>query len=151
MTVMMRQEAPFPQALADLLGRFSYTAPGREWAFTLGDVDRGQGSKGLTLTINITGPDTYHPDKIISVDHYMLVPPAAYNDRSWRHWLFEQISFVEFHERLEFFRIDGQPSNPPAHSPGNNPYLMLEYGTDADRRTSFRGVLDDDGTGRSKA
>jgi len=150
MTDVMRQEAPYPHVLADLLSRFTYSAPGREWAFTLADVDRGQGSKGLTLTINITGPDTYHPERVISVNHYQLVPPAAYNERSWRHWLFAQISLVELHERMEFFRIDGEPAMPPAHGPGNDPYLVLEYGTDTDRRTSFRGVLDDDGTGRSR-
>lgn len=137
----MRQTAPYPHALADLLTRFSYSAPGREWAFTLADVDRGQGSVGLTLTINITGPDSNHPDKIISVNHYQLVPPAAYNERSWRHWLLEQISLVEFHERLEFFRLDGRVVWPPAHGPGNNPYLLLEPGSDLDRRTKFTGEV----------
>jgi hypothetical protein len=150
MTEIMRQEAPFPDALADLLERFDYSPPGRTWAYWLDSRDRGQGSAGLTLIINITGPDTYHPEKTISVNHYMIVPPAAYDERSWRHWLFEQISLVELHERMEHFKVDGRLVWPPAHGPGNSPYLLLEQGTDTDRRTSFRGVLDDDGTGRRR-
>ena len=134
----MRQEAPDPEILHDLVKRLTYGGD-REWRFTLEDRDRGQGSKGLTLTINITGPDTYHPDRTISVNHYMLVPPAAYDERSWRHWLFEQIGLVELHERMECFKIDGKVVWPPAHGPGNSPYLLLEYGSDLDRRTSFRG------------
>jgi hypothetical protein len=136
----MRQEAPYPQILADLLDRLTYEPGGRTWRFTLADTDRDQGSKGLTLVINITGPDSYSTS-MISVNHYMLVPPASYNERSWRRWLFDQIGLVELHERMEFFKIDGKPVSPPAHGPGNDPYLMLEYGTDIDRRTSFRGEI----------
>jgi hypothetical protein len=157
----MRQEAPFPAVLADFLTRFGYgvdirpdgtqaDGAGRVWTFMLADVDRGQGSKGLTLVINITGPDTYHPERVISVNHYMLVPPAAYDERSWADWLFEQVGLVELHERMEGFKVDGKPVYPPAHGPGNSPYLRLIYGADTDRRTSFRGVLDDDGTGRTR-
>jgi hypothetical protein len=140
MAGQMRQEAPYPQILADLLERFSYKPGGRTWRFTLADTDRGQGSKGLTLVINITGPDSYS-DRTVSVNHYMLVPPAAYDERSWTDWLFEQVGLVEQHERMEFFKVDGKPAYPPAHGPGNSPYLRMIYGTDTDRRTSFRGEL----------
>jgi hypothetical protein len=138
--VVMRQVAPYPQILADLLGRLTYEPGGRTWQFTLADTDRGQGSKGLTLVINITGPDSYS-GSTTSVNHYMLVPPAAYDERSWTRWLFDQIGLVELHERMEFFKIGGKPAMPPAHGPGNDPYLILQYGSDTDRRTSFRGDL----------
>lgn len=134
----MRQTAPDPVPLRSLLERLEYKDG---WRFTLDDIDRGQGSEGLTLVINITGPDSYDTQRTVSVNHYMLVPPAAYNERSWRRWLFDQIGLVERHERMEFFRIDGAPCFPPAHGPGNDPYLVLEYGTDLDRRTSFRGEV----------
>lgn len=137
MTATMRQEAPYPVALADLLSRLTYKAG---WAFRLADLDRGQGSEGLTLIINIVGPDSYHPERLISVNHYMPVPPAAYDARSWRRWLFDQIQLVERHEACEFFAIDGDRPYAPSHGPGNDPYLIREVGTDADRRTSFRGV-----------
>jgi hypothetical protein len=39
----------------------------------------------------------------------------------------------------------------PLHGPGWSPYLVTVERTEQDRRTSFRGVLDDDGTGRPKA
>jgi hypothetical protein len=76
----MRQEAPFPVVLGRLVTSLAYKAG---WTFRLVDLDRGQGSGGLTLVINITGPNSYRPWQTISVDHYMPVPPAAYDLRSW--------------------------------------------------------------------
>lgn len=134
---VMRQEAPYPRILAKLVGGLTYKAG---WTFRLVDLDRG-GSKGLTLVINITGPDSYHPERTISVHHYMPVPPAAYDERSWRRWLFEQVLLVERHEACEFFQIGGDRPYAPSHGPGNDPYLVREIGTDADRRTSFLGDL----------
>lgn len=146
---MMRQEAPYPTVLAELVSRLRYKAG---WRFSLVDLDRGQDSKGLTLIINITCPDSYHPEHTISVNHYMLVPPAAYDGRSWRRWLFDQIGLVDVHERCESFGFtlageDGFRYDTllrpyaPSHGPGNDPYLIREVGTDEDRRTSFRGEM----------
>jgi len=145
----MRQEAPYPEILGHLVAGLKYK-PG--WRFHLAGLDRGQGSRGLTLVINITGPDSYNPERHISVNHYMPVPPAAYDGRSWRRWLFDQILLVERHEAMEFFAlatlsdIDGFTYDPirpyaPSHGPGNDPYLIREIGTDEDGRTSFRGEL----------
>lgn len=141
----MRQEAPFPDALAWLVERTQYK---EGWKFVLGDVDRGQGSSGLTLDIQRWGPDSYHPERSIRVHHYMLVPPAAYDARSWRSWLFDQILLVEKHEAMEFFQIEDSPGSEhavrpyaPLHGPGNDPYLVAEVASDTDRRTSFRGEM----------
>ena len=72
MSDIMRQEAPYPYALADLVHHLDY----KGWDVHLAvGLDRGQGSKGLTLVITREGPDTYHPEKIIAVNHYMPVPP----------------------------------------------------------------------------
>ena len=38
----------------------------------------------------------YHPDKTIVVRHYMIVPPASFDERSWRWWLFQQIGQLQF-------------------------------------------------------
>jgi hypothetical protein len=151
----MKQEAPYPTVLADLVAKLRYK-PG--WRFNIADLDRGQGSKGLTLTIEITGPDSYHPEQRITVMHYMLVPPAAYDERSWTRWLFDQVLLVERHEAMEFFQIIhladylGQDGNQydqierpyaPSHGPGNDPYMVREVGTVEDQRTSFTGELHD--------
>jgi hypothetical protein len=140
-TVNIRQEAPGKSLsiLADLIGRLTY----REgWEFVRRpDLDRGQGSVGTTVVIYVDAPNSAHPETVIRVAHYMLVPPASYDERSWRRWLFDQIGLVERHERMEFFQMDGKAVYPPAHGPGNDPYLVLEYGSDEDRRMSFRGVL----------
>ena len=137
----MRQEAPHPTFLQWLVDDAIEYKLG--WRFTLADIDRDQGSKGLTLVINITGQNTYHHEQSISVNHYFPVPPAAYDMRSWRRWLFEQILLVERHEACEFFIIDGDRPYAPSHGPGNDPYLIRELGTDIDRRTSFRGEVND--------
>ena len=134
----LRQEAPYPQALEDLVRRLAYR---QGYHFELRDIDRGQGSQGLTLVITVTTPDSYDQDQVIRVAHYMPVPPASFNERSWTWWLFQQIGWVEQHERMEFFRIDGKPVYPPAHGPGSDPYLILDYGTDLDRRTKFDGTV----------
>lgn len=73
------------------------------------------------------------------VQHLMPVPPAAYDVRSWRRWLFDQIGLVDRHELCEFFEIDGVKTYAPSHGPGNDPYLIREVGTLADVETTFRG------------
>ena len=102
---MVQQVAPFPYELADLVSKLEYR-PG--WTFELShDLDRGQGSRGLTLVIVSQGYDTYHPDRgeTYRVAHLMPVPPAAYDRRSWQRWLLEQLLLVERHEACEFFQI----------------------------------------------
>lgn len=145
----LRQQAPYPHALVELVARVRYK-PG--WQFWIGDIDRGQGSTGLTLIITIAGPDSYDPASTIRVNHYLPVPPAAYDERSWRRWLFEQILLVERHECCEFFQLataDGGTQRPfaPSHGPGNDPYLVRELGTREDQRMSFRGELNPEGSG----
>lgn len=152
----MRQQAPDPGALAELVGQVRYR-PG--WTVRLEDIDRGQGSAGLTLVITTCGYDAYNPDRGESyrVNHYMPVPPAAYDARSWRRWLFEQYLLVERHEAMEFFaltetgdwmtasgeHVTERTTRPysPNHGPGNDPYIVAELTTDTARRTSFRGAL----------
>jgi len=136
------QEAPGEslETLRSLVDRLTYM---QGWEFKLREnMNRGQGSKGTTLVIYVTCLDSTDPEgeEVIQVAHYMLVPPASYNERSWRRWLFDQILLVERHEAMEFFKIDGKPAYPPAHGPGNDPYLVLEYGTAADAETDFNGV-----------
>jgi hypothetical protein len=147
LTLAARQESPWPAALAYLVERTRYK---EHWRFTLEDIDRGQGSQGLTLIIYRYGPDAYHPAEILPVNHYFPVPPAAYNGRSWQRWLFERIREVESHEAAEFFEICDSPGSEhsvrpyaPLHGPGNDPYLIAELATMDDRRTSFRGELND--------
>lgn len=136
-----RNQAPYPRELADLVGQVSYR-PG--WRTRLEDIDRGQGSEGLTLIITTLGYDSYNPGhgEHYRVSHFFPVPPAAYDERSWRRWLFEQFLLVERHECMEFFAIAGERPYAPSHGPGNDPYLVREIGTVLDQKTSFRGEVD---------
>lgn len=136
----MHQTAPWPTALADLVERLVYR-PG--WEVNLMDIDRGQGSTGLTFIVTTLGYNSYHPDQGESyrVHHYFPVPPAAYDDRSWRHWLLDRLLEVERHEACEFFQIDGERPFAPHHGPGNDPYIVFDHGTIEDVVTSFRGDI----------
>lgn len=148
----MHQEAPYPEALADLVNRVQYRD---NWTLRLETIDRGQGSQGLTLVITARVTDSRSRHEAISVAHYMPVPPAAYDQRSWMRWLFEQILLVERHEAMEFFAVlyrdwDGHgevitEEHPyaPSHGPGNDPYMIREVGTVEDQRTSYTGELND--------
>jgi hypothetical protein len=134
------QTAPFPDALRRLVANLRYR-PG--WAFSLGSVDRGQGSAGLTFVVTSLGYDTYNPERgeTYRVRHYFPVPPAAYNERSWRRWLLDRLVEVERHEACEFFQIDGERPYAPQHGPGNDPYIVFEQGSDVERRTTSRGEV----------
>lgn len=138
--MILRQEAPYPETLRDLVIRSSYKKD-EGWQTWLADIERDPGCSGLTLVIQRHGPDSYHPERVITVNHYFPVPPATYDERSWTWWLFERYGDVELHERMENFKVDGKPVYPPAHGPGNNPYLVLQYGTDLDRRTKYTGEV----------
>jgi hypothetical protein len=133
---VMKQLAPYPQALADLVGRLTFK-PG--WTFHLENMDRGQGSVGLTLRIIVTGPNSYESDVKISVHHFMIVPAAAFDERAWMRWLFDQCVLVETHEAMEFFQLDGSRPFAPNHGPGRNPYSIHERGTEEDASTTSRG------------
>jgi hypothetical protein len=132
----MRQIAPDPEALVSLLARLKYK---EGWTFTLVDIDRDQGSEGLTLVINIRCRDTYDTSRLMSVNHYMIVPPAAYDERSWCRWLLDQVLLVEQHESCEFFQIGPVRPYAPNHAPGNNPYTIFDQGTREGAETDFRG------------
>lgn len=136
MSGTLRQEAPYPEELQELVGSLQYKPT---WLIWLADTERDAGSSGLTLVIQRHGADTYDPGRDIRVNHYFPVPPATYNRRSWQMWLFRRFLDVEQHEAAEFFVIDGHRPYAPLHSPGNDPYLIAELATDEERRTDFRG------------
>lgn len=134
------QVSPFPTELEDLVRNLEYR-PG--WKFSLEHVDRGQGSEGLTFKVLSLGYDTYHPDRgeTYGVWHYMPVPPAAYDRRSWQHWLLDQLILIERHETCEFFQIGDERPFAPHHGPGNDPYIVFDHGTDLDVQTRYTGEV----------
>lgn len=136
----MYQLAGYPEALANLVARCKYK-PG--WTVKLVTMDRGQGSTGLTLSIVAATVNSYDHEAPKRVNHLFPVPPAAYDERSWRRWLLEQFLLVEQHEACEFFEIDGAKPYAPSHGPGSDPYLIREIGTELDQRTSFRGKVNE--------
>lgn len=138
MTRAMAQAAAYPEALGQLVEQCTYRSG---WLVALRDMDRGQGSIGLTLVITADTVNSYRHDEPMRVNHLFIVPAAGYDERSWRRWLFDRFVDVETHEAAEFFTLDGDKPYAPSHGPGNDPYLIREVGTDLDQRTSFRGEV----------
>jgi hypothetical protein len=112
------------------------------------DVERdhadvhGAAAGGLTLEVHAHTDDAYH-DGSRSVIHYFPVPAATYDKRSWRRWLLDCLIKIETHEACEFLQIDGERPFAPNHGPGRDPYTIFEYAKDIDRRTSFRGEINE--------
>lgn len=135
---VMAQVAPYPHVLVDLVrNRLSLRQPG--WSVIIEDLDRGQGSEGLTVTFVALVPDSRREDgRPTRVAHLFPVPPAAFNERSWRHWLFERYCEVLRHEAAEMFEVDGRLPFAPLHAPGNDPYMLIEA-TEEEEHTDNRG------------
>lgn len=135
---MNEQVAPYPAELEDLVANATYRP---DWQIRMADIDRGQGSKGLTLIVTSVGFDTHHPERgqTYRVNHYFPVPPAAFNRQSWARWLLDRLIDVEVHEACEFLRIDGKQPFPPNHGPGWDPYGVREVNRLEDAETTFRG------------
>lgn len=138
----MVQQAPYPEALQTLVDNIKYR-PG--WVFNLDHIDRGQGSVGLTLIVTSLGYDTYHPERGESyqVNHYFIVPAAGFNEPSWLIWIHKCLVEIETHECNEFLQIGDERPFAPHHGPGWDPYATFIHGEDIDRRTNFRGEVQD--------
>lgn len=150
----MHQVAPYPDALAVLVKCLRYRKH-MGWEVWLEDdcqrdkPGRHSGeARGLTLVVQRCGPDTYHPERTIAVNHYFPVPAATYNLASWQRWLFDRLGDVDTHERMEDFAVADSPGSEhiarpyrPNHGPGEDPYRVCEVTTDTAQRTSFRGFL----------
>jgi hypothetical protein len=186
---VMRQVAPYPDDLADVVARLRYRQH-LGWRVRLDDDlqrdppdTHGGESRGMTLAVLRHGPDTYHPadieqaarlllralagvdlpeeaaaaaaglrdalGRLLTVYHYFPVPPATFDRDTWTRWVFDTLGLVDDHERMEDFALatpDGEAETrpfAPNHGPGRNPYVVHEYAADTDRRTSFRGEVQD--------
>jgi hypothetical protein len=142
---MMSQVAPYPEILASLVARLSYRRH-LGWDVWLEDdcqrdkPGRHSGeSRGLTLIVQRHGPDTYHPERQITVNHYFPVPPATFGEDSWTRWLFDTLGKVDDHERMEDFVIAGHRPFAPVHKPGSDPYIVHQVASREDVDTDFRG------------
>jgi hypothetical protein len=120
--------------LTDLVAR-TRCKPG--WSFRLLKED-----DALRLVITVTGPNTANADEDITIRHFFPVPSASYNEKTWRRWIFERCRGVENHELGEWFRVDGERPFVPLHSPGNNPYEIVEYRPEIDARTKQDGSVE---------
>lgn len=136
----MSQKAAWPHELDRIVEHLEYRAG---YEFRLAEIDRGQGSKGLTFMVLSDQFDTYRPENRLRVWHYFPVPPAAYNRQSWLRWVLDRLVEIETHEACEFMVVDGRRPFAPNHGPGWDPYTVRELNTAEAAETSFKGERDE--------
>lgn len=156
------QYAPWPHELAAAVEDLEYLD---EWAFGLTTLDRDFAdvertlpiAGGLTFVIHVPCQDSYNPERYRPVTHYHPVPAATFNRAAWERWLFDRLMDTVRHEAAEWFRFAEETSTEddeflvfrrpfaPTHGPGDDPYVLHEYASDEQRRTSFRGELNPEG------
>lgn len=116
------------EILSGLIPRIGYK-PG--WSFELLNRERTSehlaGSTGLTLVIRAIVYNSVEGGTT-NVAHLFAPPPAAWNERTWRRWVFDCIMQVELHEAMEFFSFGDHRPLFPAHGIGENPYEVCERG-----------------------
>lgn len=110
------------------------------WSFRLVDED---GAK--RLVIKIVAFDNYDHSKPLTINHYHPVPITTYNEKSWRRWIFEQCIRTMNHELGESLRFGPNEVRPfvPMHGPGEDPYTVHEWRSEADALTIQDGLLRD--------
>jgi len=129
----MVQSAPWPWDLEWLVDNCDYKP---NWVIRLYTKERGQRCEGLTLEIDVTGPNSYpEGERTLTIAHQFAVPAAAYGRGSWQRWLFDRICDVERHEAMEHFRIEDQRPFAPMHSNGNDPYFVHQWANTEGQRT----------------
>lgn len=147
----MLQVAPYPVHLKALVDNCTYREGWRVRLyddyprdFKPDDHDRIEPiGRGMTLVITTDTVNSYRQEERVHVGHLFIVPAATYNYDSWRRWLFDCYAAVELHECMEFFTIDGEKPFAPLHGPGDNPYIVHQEASDLQRRTSFRGMVNE--------
>ena len=114
--------------LDDLVASLSYL----DWVFTIDNK---------ILTISVYSEDSRKPGCSIRINHCFMIPPASYNARSWRRWLFARVIDVQTHEAGEHFMIGAQRPFAPLHGPGNDPYFVYDPATEEEKATNQDGSI----------
>lgn len=100
----------------------------KDWSFKLVDEE---GAKRLVITINTVS--NYNEKQLFRINHYQPVPVAAYNEKTWQRWIFEQCMRVMTHEMGEALKFNGKRPFAPCHGPGFDPYHLHDNVTDEER------------------
>lgn len=160
------QTALWPDELEAAVAEFRYKP---DWKFFLEEINRDFSddtrmevtASGLTFEILVPCFDSYHPERYRPVMHYHPVPAATFNRQSWERWIIDRVLDTERHEACEWARFvydeeeipeDAEGKGRPAshserrpfaatHGPGDDPYVLHEYASELQRRTSYRGTV----------
>jgi hypothetical protein len=126
--------------LKQIVKTAKYKMPG--WMIYLGDDNDKNG--WLTLHIVSHTPDSYRDDNaMVRVNHSFLVPPATYNEQTWKIWIFERYMDVWRHETGELLEFNGVKEFAPHHGDHENPYYTYHVGDLADTRVKAGETKED--------
>lgn len=114
--------------LEPIVRQTTYLMPG--WRIWMEDDNEAEGVPALHI-LSCT-PDSYHPEKMIYVNHSFLVPLAIYNERTWKAWIRDCFSKVWDHEIGEMLLFNGVREFAPHHGNGEDPYRVWHVGDLAD-------------------
>lgn len=103
------------------------------WSFRIVDEDGA-----LRLVIRLKDVDNYDHTPY-TIDHYHPVPITTYNEKSWRRWIYEQCLRTMNHELGEALNFNGVRPFVPMHGPGEDPYTIHEWRSEADALTTQDG------------
>jgi hypothetical protein len=117
-----------PPGLREIIESANFVWPG--WRISMGRDN--EGLKGWTLHIVSHTVDSWHPEKMISVDHSFPIPNATYNERTWRAWILERLMGVFRHEAGEGLEFNGVKVFAPHHGNGEDPYITWHNGDTLD-------------------
>jgi hypothetical protein len=109
-----------------------YGPPG--WSFDV--VDKGPVA---ALMIHVSARDNYDANQRRTTSHEHLAPPASYNEKTWRRWIFDRCLASMAHEMGEQVRWGDIRPFAPTHGPGEDPYTVREYRDPIDVLTTQYG------------
>jgi hypothetical protein len=93
----------------------------------------------VALMISVSARNNYDPSQPRTTTHEHLAPPATYNEKTWRRWIFRRCLDSMAHEMGEQIRWGDIRPFAPTHGPGEDPYVEREYRDPLDALTTQNG------------
>lgn len=66
----------------------------------------------LRISVRFYGPDSAHPESNLWVEQSIMVDPPEMFEH-FRYYVFDVITAMEGHERMEWFKVDGKSVKHP--------------------------------------
>lgn len=101
------------EPMREFIERVSY----KDWKFEVRGLS-------LVITIRCECSETGLPRTLAHIFDARV--HGEFGDRELRRMVFERIAQIERHEAMEFFKVDGEAPFFPDHTPGKDPYAVID-------------------------